>query len=81
MVTNILGDKLYSPQSEYMMEFPSPNSLRNKILISTKPPETREGKRIRERQSSKDSGSERSLETKKRVVESESEPDDEVHVE
>lgn len=80
-MTNILGDMLYCPESEYMMEFPPPNSLRKKIMISTKPPETGERKRIKERQTSNDSGYEENLETKKRAVEKENDPDDEVHVE
>ncbi|KAF3454248.1 hypothetical protein FNV43_RR04695 [Rhamnella rubrinervis] len=77
MVTDKLGDMLYCPQSEYMIEFPSPDSLRKRIMISTKPPEIREHKRIKERQSSKDSVYEENLETKKRVMQKENEPGDE----
>ncbi|OIT37935.1 PREDICTED: phosphoinositide phospholipase C 2-like isoform X1 [Nicotiana attenuata] len=37
MVKKTFGSMLFIPQSQ-MDEFPSPNSLKNKILISTKPP-------------------------------------------
>lgn len=39
MVDNIFGDMLFRPGPKQMMEFPSPESLKGKILISTKPPE------------------------------------------
>ncbi|KAL1308556.1 hypothetical protein HN51_050533 [Arachis hypogaea] len=43
MVNGIFGDMLYRPSSEHIMnKFPSPESLKEKILISTKPPETPE---------------------------------------
>ncbi|XP_030489706.2 phosphoinositide phospholipase C 6 [Cannabis sativa] len=38
MVTRTLGDLLYYPESECLTEFPSPESLKNRIIISTKPP-------------------------------------------
>lgn len=38
MVKTTFGDRLYVPESENMKEFPSPESLKGKILISTKPP-------------------------------------------
>jgi phosphatidylinositol phospholipase C delta len=38
MVTKTFGAMLYRPESEYIKEFPSPESLKKKILISTKPP-------------------------------------------
>ncbi|PRQ34522.1 putative phosphoinositide phospholipase C [Rosa chinensis] len=50
MVTETFGDMLYVPDSEFLMEFSSPEMLKRKILISTKPPEHNE------RQRRKDSG-------------------------
>jgi phosphatidylinositol phospholipase C delta len=39
ILTEILGDTLYYPQtSDALSEFPSPESLKNRIIISTKPP-------------------------------------------
>ncbi|XP_034688440.1 phosphoinositide phospholipase C 2-like [Vitis riparia] len=38
MVTETFGDMLFRPESEYLPEFPSPESLKKKIVISTKPP-------------------------------------------
>ncbi|KAK4268014.1 hypothetical protein QN277_024721 [Acacia crassicarpa] len=34
----IFGEALYYPESDGMAEFPSPESLKGRILISTKPP-------------------------------------------
>ncbi|THU64934.1 hypothetical protein C4D60_Mb01t31720 [Musa balbisiana] len=39
MVTQTFGDMLYYPKSDSLEEFPSPESLKNRIIISTKPPE------------------------------------------
>ncbi|KAK4480705.1 hypothetical protein RD792_013787 [Penstemon davidsonii] len=38
MVTQIFGEMLYCPESEYLEEFPSPEALKHKIILSTKPP-------------------------------------------
>ncbi|KAI9100045.1 hypothetical protein K1719_024263 [Acacia pycnantha] len=38
MVTEIFGEALYYPETDGMAEFPSPESLKGRILISTKPP-------------------------------------------
>lgn len=38
MVTETIGDILFSPGSECLKEFPSPESLKKRIIISTKPP-------------------------------------------
>ncbi|KAK7305874.1 hypothetical protein VNO77_43786 [Canavalia gladiata] len=38
MATKIFGDMLYCPLTDHLKEFPSPESLKNRILISTKPP-------------------------------------------
>lgn len=39
MVTQTFGDILFSPSSEESLkEFPSPESLKKRIIISTKPP-------------------------------------------
>lgn len=38
MATQIFGPMLYYPEAEYLAEFPSPESLKHRIIISTKPP-------------------------------------------
>ncbi|KAF8087693.1 hypothetical protein N665_0570s0007 [Sinapis alba] len=38
MATQIFGQMLYYPESESLAEFPSPDSLLHRIMISTKPP-------------------------------------------
>lgn len=38
MVTHVFGDMLYCPESDGLDEFPSPNDLKHKIILSTKPP-------------------------------------------
>jgi len=43
MVDDIFGSMLFRPNySHHMKKFPSPESLKGKILISTKPPESPE---------------------------------------
>ncbi|XP_062085468.1 phosphoinositide phospholipase C 2-like [Humulus lupulus] len=42
MVTTTFGTMLYCPGSDYLEEFPSPAALKNRVMISTKPPEYRE---------------------------------------
>ncbi|CAI0415927.1 unnamed protein product [Linum tenue] len=38
MVTSTFGDILFCPNSDCLKEFPSPESLKKRIIISTKPP-------------------------------------------
>lgn len=38
MVLETFGDILYYPSSETIAEFPSPESLKKRIILSTKPP-------------------------------------------
>ena len=38
MVDQTFGKMLFYPQSECLKEFPTPEDLKNKIIISTKPP-------------------------------------------
>jgi len=38
MVANTFGDILFTPNTESVKEFPSPESLKRRIIISTKPP-------------------------------------------
>lgn len=53
MVTQTFGDMLYYPESGCLEEFPSPESLKYKIIISTKPPkEDVEAKRIKGKENS-----------------------------
>ncbi|XP_062181461.1 phosphoinositide phospholipase C 2-like [Phragmites australis] len=48
MIKETFGDMLYISESEHMAEFPSPDDLKGKIIISTKPPkkypQTKSGK-------------------------------------
>jgi len=45
MLIDIFGEMLFCPENPHQMrEFPSPEELKNKILISTKPPESHENK-------------------------------------
>ncbi|XP_019188595.1 PREDICTED: phosphoinositide phospholipase C 4-like isoform X2 [Ipomoea nil] len=53
MLTNTFGDMLFVPESECLKEFPSPEELKHRIVVSTKPPkEYLEAKSINEKQSS-----------------------------
>lgn len=38
MITRTFGDMLFSPGPECLSEFPSPKSLKRRVIISTKPP-------------------------------------------
>ncbi|KAL7107654.1 hypothetical protein ABFS83_06G067900 [Erythranthe nasuta] len=38
MATQIFGEMLYTPESGLLEEFPSPEALKHKIILSTKPP-------------------------------------------
>ncbi|KAL7147868.1 hypothetical protein ABFS83_06G138000 [Erythranthe nasuta] len=38
MINQTFGDMLFSPGSECLSEFPSPESLKKRVIISTKPP-------------------------------------------
>lgn len=38
MVTQVFGEMLYYPESGYLEEFPSPEALKHRIILSTKPP-------------------------------------------
>lgn len=38
MITQTFGDMLFTPEVDCLSEFPSPESLKNRIIISTKPP-------------------------------------------
>ncbi|KAJ6908881.1 hypothetical protein NC652_019982 [Populus alba x Populus x berolinensis] len=38
MVTQTFGGMLYYPESDSLLQFPSPESLKHRIIISTKPP-------------------------------------------
>lgn len=38
MITQTFGDMLFSPGAECLKEFPSPASLKKRVIISTKPP-------------------------------------------
>ncbi|MED6192290.1 hypothetical protein PIB30_008815 [Stylosanthes scabra] len=49
MVTQIFGEVLFHPEPGCLKEFPSPESLKNRIVISTKPPkESFEANRIKD---------------------------------
>ncbi|XP_068668302.1 phosphoinositide phospholipase C 2-like [Aristolochia californica] len=49
MVTQTFGEMLFMPSEEGLKEFPSPDSMKNRVIISTKPPkEYLESKSIKE---------------------------------
>lgn len=51
MVKQTFGDILFCPGSEPVKEFPSPDSLKKRIIISTKPPkEYLEAKEVKEKE-------------------------------
>ncbi|KAK9126095.1 hypothetical protein Scep_014941 [Stephania cephalantha] len=51
MVTQTFGDMLFYPEEDCLEEFPSPESLKHRIILSTKPPkEYLEGKNVRGKQ-------------------------------
>ncbi|KAL5710256.1 phosphoinositide phospholipase C [Ranunculus cassubicifolius] len=55
MVTQIFGDMLYFPDTDCLEEFPSPESLKYRIILSTKPPkEYLEAKNLKEKISSEE---------------------------
>ncbi|XP_002533650.2 phosphoinositide phospholipase C 2 [Ricinus communis] len=57
MITQTFGDILFTPGSECLKEFPSPESLKKRIIVSTKPPkEYLEVREIREREGDSQSG-------------------------
>ncbi|KAM4104247.1 hypothetical protein ACJW30_06G143000 [Castanea mollissima] len=82
MVTQIFGEMLYYPQGECLAEFPSPESLKHRVVISTKPPkEYLETKHIKDKGSILTNGRESSEEASAKGPEvderSESDQDDE----
>lgn len=63
MVTQIFGEMLYYPQGECLAEFPSPESLKHRVVISTKPPkEYLETRHIKDKRSILTNGRESSEE-------------------
>lgn len=53
MITQTFGDMLFSPDS-CLKEFPSPESLKRRVLISTKPPkEYLQAKEVKETDTTK----------------------------
>lgn len=81
MVTQTFGDMLYYPEKDSLKEFPSPESLKNKIIISTKPPkEYLKSKNSKENnpQKEKDTSDEETWGKEVEVQKSEPESDDKV---
>ncbi|XP_020087006.1 phosphoinositide phospholipase C 6-like isoform X1 [Ananas comosus] len=59
MVTETFGDMLYYPDSESLEEFPSPEALKNRVILSTKPPkEYLEAKSFKEKDAEPHNGKE-----------------------
>lgn len=57
MVTQTFGEILFSPGSECLKDFPSPESLKRRIIISTKPPkEYLEAKEVKEKENDSQRG-------------------------
>lgn len=62
MIAQVFGDMLYFPQADSLTEFPTPESLKGRILISTKPPkEYLESKQFKDSDSERESTEEGSL--------------------
>ena len=62
MIAQVFGDMLYFPHEDPLTEFPSPESLKGRILISTKPPkEYLESKQFKDSDSERESNEEGSL--------------------
>lgn len=38
MLNQTFGEMIFAPETESLSEFPSPESLKNRVLVSTKPP-------------------------------------------
>lgn len=59
MLIQVFGEMLHYPQAECLAEFPSPESLKHRVMISTKPPkEYLESKQIKNKESNSKSGRE-----------------------
>ncbi|XWS74808.1 hypothetical protein CRYUN_Cryun01aG0029600 [Craigia yunnanensis] len=57
MVAQTFGDILFSPGSECLKEFPSPESLKKRIIISTKPPkEYLDAKEVKDKENDSERG-------------------------
>ncbi|XP_021666256.2 phosphoinositide phospholipase C 2 isoform X2 [Hevea brasiliensis] len=84
MVTKTFGKMLFCPESDQMKEFPSPESLKKRVMISTKPPkeyvETQNSKEKDTRQKSRKSSKKEHWEDEKAAstieIEIETETDD-----
>jgi len=62
MVAQVFGDLLYYPETDQLTEFPTPESVKGRILISTKPPkEYLESKQFKDSDSERESTEEVSL--------------------
>ncbi|KAG8099003.1 hypothetical protein GUJ93_ZPchr0013g35440 [Zizania palustris] len=52
MVLEVFGDMLYYPDTDHLKEFPSPEELKGRVLLSTKPPkeylEAKDGSTLKE---------------------------------
>lgn len=59
MITDTYGEMLFTAKSDFLEKFPSPEELRMKVLISTKPPkEYLESKMIKEEDQAIEKGTE-----------------------
>ncbi|XP_038711773.1 phosphoinositide phospholipase C 2-like isoform X4 [Tripterygium wilfordii] len=85
MVNGTFGDMLFVPQSDKLEEFPSPEYLKKKVMISTKPPkeyletQTREEKETSEK--SKKSSKKTNSEIKPETNEKQDQLNEEEHLE
>ncbi|CAA3014201.1 phosphoinositide phospholipase C 2-like [Olea europaea subsp. europaea] len=63
MIKETFGDMLFSPGAECLREFPSPESLKKKVMISTKPPkEYLQAKEVKAKESASKPGKDSSEE-------------------
>ncbi|EYU20012.1 hypothetical protein ABFS82_06G067200 [Erythranthe guttata] len=82
MITQTFGDILFTPDSECLSVFPSPESLKKRVMISTKPPkEYLHAKKVPEKESDskqgKDSGDEEAWGKEVKNLKSEMDDEDE----
>lgn len=67
MVTKTFGDMLYRPETDQSQEFPSPESLKKKVMISTKPPKESKSSSKKEQWNGEGAASKSDIETSDKV--------------
>ncbi|XP_057523195.1 phosphoinositide phospholipase C 6 [Amaranthus tricolor] len=77
MVTEVFGEMLFCPESKHLEQFPSPEELKFRIILSTKPPkEYLEEKQAKDKGSASPGSSGDDAQPNEATGDSESDPDD-----